>query len=277
MKSVGIERAFLPWMEAAGLAGFRDFFEKPVGEPLSLDGNGRELRRISIEAEGVRRTFYLKRIGREPFAKLAQMLLFGCRPRSGPLRELRLLQELQQAGFATMRQVAWGEKRLLGWPVGGFLLVEQVAGTEVADLFEEGDPELLRRLCHDLGAYLGRLHQAGFFQVVRLKDLFCPAVPTGAESGFAFVLIDRETSKPRRKRFSVNSAFHALARAARRVLRDGFRLRRAELRSFFQGYLAGSHLSVGGMTGTDFRKAFFSALRKELKGRRKSGRRRFLL
>jgi hypothetical protein len=190
------------------------------------------------------------------------MLLFGRWPCSGPIRELRMLENLQQCGFATMRQAAYGEKRFLGWPVGGFLVVEEVAGSEMGDLVNEADSALLGGLFLDLGVYLGRLHKAGFFQVVRLKDLFC-TVGLAEDKSFDFILIDRETSKPWKKRFSKKSCFHSLARMARRILRDGYRLGHRELRCFFRGYLDACQYSLGNMKMADFRKEFFSSLRKE--------------
>jgi hypothetical protein len=262
---VQVKENYLLWMEAGGLRSWQDFVEKPVGELISRDHKGRELRRISIEVDGSVRVFYLKRMGREPIAKLAHMLLFGRWPCSGPIRELRMLENLQQEGFATMRQAAYGEKRILGWPVGGFLMVEEVEGSEVGDLVKSGDSALLGKLYLDLGVYLGKLHIAGFFQVVRLKDLFCTAGLSKRENSFEFILIDRETSKPWKKRFSKKSCFDSLARTARRILRDGYRLGHGDLRNFFRGYLAACESTLGNMNMVDFRKEFFFTLRRELR------------
>lgn len=264
VESVHIVEDFGPWMEAAGLKTFKDFYEKPVGDHVSRDRKGRELRRFSVEIEGVTRKFFFKRIGREPVAKLAQMILFGHRPNSGPLRELRMLEELQQAGFVTMRQVAYGEKHLLGWPFGGFLVVEGVEGTEVADLVGSGTSTLLHKLFLDLGNYLGNLHRVGFYQVVRFKDLFCQEVLSEVGKRFDFVLIDRETSKPWKQSASKKRCFQSMARTTRRILRDGYHVSHENLRDFFNGYLGGCKNIFGKMTVTEIRREFFLALRKEL-------------
>lgn len=237
---------------------------EPVGELLDSGRNGRELRRIKICLQDQTRTFYLKRLAKEPFFKLAQMALFGYLPRSGPLREQLLLKRLNKAGFATMRPVAYGERRCFGWPVGGFLLVEEVRGIEVADFYQICEPAMRYSLMEALGEYLGKLHRTGFFQPVRLKDVFLQERPAGAGEGFDFVLIDRETSKPGPARFAKTRSLQALARTARRTLRDGYALGRGEIRSFCRGY----HRAVGkpfGLTVTALRKELFSAFRQEMK------------
>jgi len=268
MLEVTIEKEFYRWIMAAGLESFSQFMTKPVGELLDSGRNGRELRRIKISIQEQTRIFYLKRLAWDPFGKLIQMVLFGYLPRSGPLREQLLLKRLNNAGFATMRTVAYGERRRFGWPMGGFLLVEEVQGVEVAEFYQSCSTATRHHLMTALGAYLGRLHKAGFFQTVRLKDLFLKKISNDANGGFDFVLIDRETSKPGPSRFAKFRSLEALARAARRTLRDGYALEREDVVSFCRGY----HQVLGqrfGLSCTALRRELFSAYRKEMQRARK--------
>jgi len=263
MSKVTIENDFHRWAKVAGLVTFSQFMTKGVGELLDSGRNGRELRRLKISLPGETRVFYLKRLAREPFSKLIQMVLFGYLPRSGPLREQLLLKRLNNAGFATMRTVAYGERRCFAWPAGGFLLVEEVQGVEVAEVYQNCSTVTRYQLMVALGEYLGRLHESGFFQTVRLKDLFLPKGFNEVNKVFDFVLIDRETSKPGSSRFTKKRSLQTLARATRRTIRDGYLIRRGEIRSFCQGY----HRAVGqglGLSCADLRSELFSAYRQEM-------------
>ncbi|MEZ4484711.1 MAG: lipopolysaccharide kinase InaA family protein [Syntrophotaleaceae bacterium] len=219
MSILDIREGFDGWVAAMGMGTLAEFMSEPVGELLDSGRNGRELRRVRATCQGQSRTFYLKRIGREPFLKLLQALLLGHRPHSGPCREWLMLVRLKEAGFETMRPVAYGERRFLGWPVGAFLLVEEVAGTEVADFYSRCSCGERQRLVEEIGVYLGALHRRGFFQPVRLKDLFFNRGAGFGEDAFTFVLIDRETSKPWPTRFSRSRCLQTVVRATRRTLR----------------------------------------------------------
>jgi hypothetical protein len=257
---------------AMGLLSFADFMAGPAGELLDSEKGGRQLRLLQTKHQGEMQRFFLKRLGREPFTKLVQMLLFGRWPSSGPIRELHMLNRLNEAGFATMRPVAFGERRFFGWPLGGFLLVEEVRGKEVADFHALCPPPVRRNLFHALGGYLGRLHAAGFYQPVRLKDLFLSNDPGREDEAYAFVLIDRETCKPWPAKFSRRRALQALARATRRTLRDGHTIGHREILSFCQGY----HREMGtalGMSAKTLIMELMRSLREEFRKKtRKSTR-----
>ncbi len=255
---------FYRWGQVVGLETLDEFLYNPVGELLDSGRNGRELRRFKISLQGQTRTFYLKRLAREPFMKLAQMLLFGYLPRSGPMREQLLLSRLNRAGFATMKTVAYGERRRLGWPVAGFLLVEEVQGQDLAEYYQDCSPAMRVQLLSALGEFFGRLHGAGFFQPVRLKDIFLRGTFGDPCSGYEFVLIDRETSKPGSSAFNWKRALDAVARTVRRTVRDGYILGRSEIRSFCRGY----HRALGTVcdsTAVALRKSLFSAYWQEIK------------
>lgn len=142
-------------------------------------------------------------------------LLRGKSPHSISYLELTAIDLLIQNNFAVTKPVAWGERRVLGIPVEGFLLVEEVPGVSVQTYWQQGDRQLRWRLMQDLGILLGKLNVAGFFAWVRLKDSICPAIPDNPQQPIPLVLIDRECSPTRLEPFSARACYYCLARGLR--------------------------------------------------------------
>jgi len=190
----------------------RGLFEEdgPLGGAARWAGSA-GARRITT-ADG--QAYYFKRGGREPLRLALRPLALGHRSYSGPMRELTILRKLRVAGFRTLEPLAWGEQRRWGLPVRGFLLTREAGGQEVADLLVQGRAGARDALWREIGVLLARLHLAGFFQPVRIKDLLRDA------SGL--ILIDRETSKPWRAFFARRWCVKALRRSLYRSrLADG--------------------------------------------------------
>jgi len=175
--------------------------------------------------------FYLKRSGADSVFIHLRMILRGRWPCSAALRELGLLQLLRKAGFLAMEPVVWGEQRRFGYPVRGLLVVREVRGQDIAVLFDQADGFQKRILMKAVGRLTARLHIAGFFQPVRLKDII------RTEEGL--VLIDRETSKPWRSRVYMHQCISSLATAARRTVRDGHHIGAGSACAFLHGYQRG--------------------------------------
>jgi len=228
-----------------------------VGTLLWQKKEGRELRLLTLTDGNSHELFYLKRQKREPVSRLIGVCLSGHRPHSGPLRELAALNHLRQAGFAVMEPVAWGEQRWCGLPVAGFLVVKSVTGGDVAQLFTSLRGQERFALVKQVGLLIGRLHAAGFYQNVRLKDLILD------QNSGDLVLIDRETSRPWPKKFSAQRAIASLARSGRRTLRDGQRPGPSSLRHFFSGYGEGVAASWQ-ISARELRKLAMKRLREEL-------------
>jgi hypothetical protein len=231
-----------------------------VGELLDHDKGGRELRRITLPVNGGPRQFFLKRIGRLPLRVVLRMLLFGRKPRCGPLREKLMIDALSAAGLPVMRALAWGEERRFGLPVRGFLLVEGVDGRDVGELLTALDPERRRLLVAAFGGFVAGLHGAGFFQPVRLKDVFCVLGP----EGYRFTLIDRETSKPWPSAFTLRRSVNALARAYRRTIRDGYPISRRDVQQFIRAFLAALPSSAH-LSPSVFRRRIHRVVKREIK------------
>ncbi|RYD33036.1 MAG: hypothetical protein EOP87_11760 [Verrucomicrobiaceae bacterium] len=220
---------------------------------LSLDET-HDVWKVDLEGKG----YYLKRRWEEPAGSLLRMLFFGRKPVSSPIREVMLAARLKEAGFAVMEPVAWGEWRRRGLPAKGFLLSREIPGRPVETIHAEGDAACRRDLLFRLGCLTGRLHVAGFFQHVRLKDLI-------ETEGGELVLIDREAAKPWPRKFSWSLAVVCLARTLRRTMRDGHRFAAGEASAFFRGY-TGEVKGRSGLTAKEIRRSAMKRIRRELGG-----------
>lgn len=234
-----------------GLADFTSWMGGDVGEMVSR-GAGREVRRLKLGGE----TFFLKKRWGERAGRLLGMLLSGSRPLSGPLRELRLVHALRGEGFAVMEPLAWGESRSAGMPKEGFLVVRGIPGRPLEAVYDETSGKARLALMERVGELSGRLHAKGFFHHLRLKDLI--ETPDGV-----LTIIDRESGQPWARRFSTRIAMTALARTARRTLRDGHVIGPGAASAFFRGYRQG----VAGRWRTDSKelgRLAVARIRKEL-------------
>jgi tRNA A-37 threonylcarbamoyl transferase component Bud32 len=223
-----------PLFQQNGVADMDTLMKGEIGVMLSKGRGGREVLRLELQEGDQPARFFLKRRGPEPLWRLLRLIACMRRPWSGPMRELLLLQQLRAAGFAAMEPVAWGERRRFGVPTSGFLVVREVQGRNMADVFDEASVTERHALVRTLGELVGCLHVAGFVQPVRLKDLIL--TPDAASAPRVFVLIDRETGKPWKRRFRLSESLGIIARAARRTLRDGHQLEAGFARAFIRGY-----------------------------------------
>lgn len=242
---------------ANGLDNFEIFQTGDLGKVLSWKKSGWEVRRIVLHGEGGPEGFYLKRTGNGFDLRPFSAIFSGCRLHCAPLRELAAIRLLQQKGFAVMDPVAWGERRRYGLPACGFLVVREVCGDNVAQLYASSRGPARLALLEEVGQLTGRLHAAGFYQVVRMKDL----IREGKSR--QLVLIDRETTKPWLSRFSKKQAVATLARACRRTFRDGHRFGPATLRHFLAGYSEGVK-GVWNVSAVEMQRLLLGELRREL-------------
>lgn len=224
-----------------------------AGETVSKGASG-DVVRLNIDGE----TYFLKRRQDGPLMAMIVMALHGRRPMGRAMREVRMLEQLGANGFAVMATVACGEKRAWGQPRGGFLLARAVPGELAADLYRNSGQEARCELMEDIGRLTGKLHAAGYFDHVRLKDLMV------GDDG-SLTLIDRECRHPWAKRFTRRHALRSIARTARRTLRDGMYFTPSALRAYFAGYRGGVS-SRWQVSRGEFRKQVFREIRRELAG-----------
>jgi hypothetical protein len=264
----GIADGYQRIIKDAALDGFEPLMFQAQGTMIQKDDR-QEVIRLELSNNGLPLICFLKRTTVEKTRASFGMLLRGLRPRSEPYREMQAIDALRQQRFSTMKVIAWGEQRCCGFPRRGFVLVEEVKGRDAQEMFLEGDASLRRRIIVSMGGLMGRLNVAGFFQAVRLKDVFCtierqaiadepntdssadPGADSAGDSGGNFedgpggdstgdlpmTLIDRSAQWVWPKRFSASRCKTCLKRSARRFCRDKVILSSDEASEFASAYI----------------------------------------
>jgi hypothetical protein len=194
LASIWLAPEIAPLLAARELRSLDQFLAYDAGDRVSR-ASKRPVRTLTLDQAGVTQRFYLKQfrislpwlvteIGKRRWPLLA-----------APTRELRLLDALAGLGLSVMETVGWGERRLLGLPLTGFLLVREVQGREYVSDFLASSPRRRRRLRRAHGELVGILHRAGLLTKVRPNDLFV----TGTDLGSCrrcLTVIDRERGLP---------------------------------------------------------------------------------
>lgn len=227
-------------LSGAGLADFdRLMHSASVGEVIAVEP-GREIRRLTIARRGGAGVFFLKRTW--PDRRNAKRARWGTAMRRGSMpheaawREQEHVRALAAAGLPVMKAAAWGERRVLGVGRESFFLVEGVEGTDLSVVFAQAGAAERRRLLRAIGDLIGRLHVHGFFETVRLRDVFCTTMPVEQSQPAVLVLIDRDTYAPRARHPTPQRCAEEVARGYCKFVQQGHRLSAGELRVFIDGY-----------------------------------------
>ena len=182
----------------AGLDSFDAFMNCDGGEIIKRKGM-QQVTRLTLDG----RKYYLKHsLGPD---KILPLLMRGQWPHVSCIRELLAIQYLHRAGLPVMRPVAWGERRCCGIGREGFLMIEHVDGRDVLDWYNTTDPGGPEHIAALMGDLQGRLHAAGFFMALRLRDLIAPNDNT-------LVMIDREATRPGPRAVTAKRRIDSLAR-----------------------------------------------------------------
>ena len=197
-----IESPYAEPFAAAGLRCLDDFMRLPAAADASSRHAHRETVSVEIALDGSPRRFFLKRVFRVPPRHAVAPLLRLSLPFSQPLYEWRMLAELETAGIPAMKRIACGERRAIGIPRQAFLLVEEVPLKATLEdwlipgfSFSAALTEFVRRrLAFAVGAFIGRVHNAGFhWPDVDAKHVFAePCHDVNDSGGWRFALIDVE-------------------------------------------------------------------------------------
>jgi hypothetical protein len=157
-------------------------------------------------------------------------------PQSDTTRERLLLELFRDQGIPVMNPVAWGEYKILGWPVRGFILVEEVVGKKFVDVYRGASLRVRRRLFGLYGELMGTLHQKGIDSKVRPEDLICVS-DNYTNFRNCFVVIDREHGHPYLAELSIEQCGIRLGDIwVKGMYRIGLG-ERSELLAFLSGYL----------------------------------------
>ena len=234
-KRLHIDPSIKPFLANTGISQFQDFVDYSAGTLVSRPAK-RHVRRLSLEVGGRNKKYFLKQSG---FQSFYLFLKSWCRlqvPLSGTARELLLLKLFRDQGIPVMKAVAWGEHTVLGWPVRGFILVEEVVGKEFVEVYRGASLRVRRRLFRLYGELMGTLHRIGIDSKVRPEDLICVS-DNYKNFRNCFVVIDREHGRPYLMKLSIEQCGIRLGDIwVKGMYRTGLG-ERSELLAFLSGYL----------------------------------------
>ena len=226
MERIYVNPHYAELIQAQGYDTVRGLLRDTVeGSALEL-GAERNTYRLELAGQG----FFLKQVRKRRLGPALESLLRLRLPHHYAWREMQQVLALQAAGLDVMEVVAAGERTRLGVPEASAILVRQVEGTALDALYLQAEPGEQQAMLVKLGALTGKLHQAGFFSPVRMKDIIVTAQGR-------YVLIDRETRSPRPRSFSRKRAQAGLRRFLHRQRRDYPDWQSADSLSLLEGYL----------------------------------------
>ncbi len=231
-------------LEKIGISTFQDFINFSTGQLVSRSSK-RPVRKLYLDVDGQIKKYFLKQaslpsfyVGLKAWCRLQAV-------QSETVRELLLITLFRYHGIPVMAPVGWGTYTVFGWPVSGFLLVEEVVGREFVEVYCAASLQSRRRLMRAHGELMGTLHKKGIESKVHPKDLICISEDY-RNFQKCLVVIDRE----RGESHTVNISFeHRAKRLAEIWIKGSFMIdpaERSELLAFLSGYWAASHMPSHG-------------------------------
>jgi len=225
--------------DTGGIEGnIRALFDGALAEPFSKEP-GRFVHYIKT-SQG---NYYLKRSTWQSPRSVLRHLLRGRSTHTDAVWEGVAVQTLGERGFHVMQPVAWGEEMLLGiWPLRGFLLIKEVIGRELTNLFAEEQDSNVRGIAFEaMGRFIGKLHGAGFFHSPRIRDyIVVPSFDKDSNQlSLTMIDVDFKGLSLLPQSFETRKAIGALVVSCHIYLRTGHSLSRFEARNFIRGYRNG--------------------------------------
>lgn len=165
---------------------FEDFFADSDKIKLLAKENSAAVFKMKLDDK----TFFLKRNFSERPRKVIRSFVKGRVYRQPVIIEVNNLNYLQDKGLNLMKIVAWGEKKVMGWPICAFLLVEKARGEEFIDFYKSANSQKRSSLYREFGRLIGRLHSQKLDSIIRPQDIFCD-VDSGSDN-VVLTVIDRE-------------------------------------------------------------------------------------
>ncbi len=219
-------------LKSNNLACFGKLLHEPVGKLIASEPN-KDVRYLSLNNSTKTKGAYLKQVS-QPGYKLRK-LMKGRIVDLVCTREKKMLQTLYAHKLPVMNLIAWGERKLFGLiPVRGFILVDEVVGDEVVELFTKKSKQTRTSLMFAIGKLMGQLANIGFYYAPRLRD-FIAAENT--EGTYELVMIDREVG-PKLRTCSNKKIYKFIAESYGKMRRLNQPLGAWESRAFVKGFYA---------------------------------------
>lgn len=167
----------------------------------------------------------------------------GVRYQLNATRELATIRLYQSHEVPVVEPLAYGEKRVCGWPVSGFLMQKEVVGEEYHKLLPRCTPLEKKRLLRAYGRLVAKIHSAGlFFPIVRVTDLICTTPVNVPWEEIRLVVIDREKGGRPNNRTGMELCAYTLALILARYVIYVSVPKRTEVAAFLGEYV--KHLDV---------------------------------
>jgi len=196
----------------------------------------KHVRLISLDlGEDIKR-FYLKQAFHEHPINILKSILKEGRAHVITDRELHMLKLLESHGVQVMHPVAWGKRSLLGIPLSGFLMVEEVQGKEFVEMYKDSDGPMRRLLMGAYGSLVGFMHSKGLDSIVRVTDMICVSDEL-RDHKKSIVLIDREWGSLKPKKISFDQRCHMLGKMFVKMVRLIGVPTVRDVSGFIKGYL----------------------------------------
>ena len=232
-------------LQEIGLCEFKDFMTYSEGQLVSRPKKF-PVRTLSLMVDGQQRKYFLKKkVSRFPYGAI-RVWFRVLNPPLRIARELRILELMQQQGIPVASPVGWGELKILGCSIKGFILVEEVIGEAFMDVYRKSSLRVRRRLFRVYGELMGVLHRKKIDSKVYPEDLIC--VSDNYENfRNCFVVIDREHGHPGMVELSIEQCGIRLGDIwVKGTYRIGLG-ERSELLAFLSGYLSEARWHSGGV------------------------------
>lgn len=227
MQRLYINPKYASRLDTAGLHSFESIIGMADQGELVATDTGRNTYKVGLGDQ----TYYLKSVAKPIIAPSIESLLTLRKPHHYCWRELKQVDALAAHGISVVEVAAAGESSSWGILNYSFLLTPEVEGPFLHVLFEDADHEERISLLSSLGSLSGRLHTAGFFSPVRMKDVI-------VDTEGRYVMIDRETRKPGSRKYSQRKALQGLRRTIARQARDGIHWNRELMHAYLAAYLS---------------------------------------
>jgi tRNA A-37 threonylcarbamoyl transferase component Bud32 len=190
---------------------YEDFVRDDFGKMIRVEQE-KSITFFDISQVGKKKGFYLKREFPKWYKLVKRFINFKDESTLATLHELQLIRFYQENNISVVVPVAWGEKRVFGIPVSGFLVQEEVLGVEFTSLMKSASRQERIKLMRAYGKLIAELHSKGIISsAVRVTDLICTSSLNVKWDDISFTIIDRENGEIEYEKFTFEKCVHCLS------------------------------------------------------------------
>jgi len=253
-KQCWINENYNDLLVSSAFSGYDDFVRNELGKSIRVEKE-KSITFFKINQHDKRKGFYLKREFPKWYKLVKRFIYFKKNNKLATLHELQLIQFYQDNNISVVIPVAWGEKRMFGIPVSGFLVQEEVQGVEFPLLMKSSSRQERIKLMRAYGKLIAELHSKGIISsTVRVTDLICTTSLNVEWNEISFVIIDRENGEIGYEKFTFEKCVDCLSFILKRYFVFIGEPTGRELCYFLKTYLDYLHVDTKPM----FKKLYFS-------------------